>query len=129
MGVELHITRAEHWAENDGLQITAEEWLAYVESDAELRLWPENGQHFARWLGPSKYAEPWLDWFQGNVSTKWPDTALYCKMLRIAQALGAHVQDDDGTKYLTEADWQYDPTERIKEYERQNRPRWWKKWL
>lgn len=109
MGVELHITRAEFWAENEDAEITAEEWLAYVASDPELRLFGANGAFYAVWTGPSKHQEPWLDWFQGNVSTKWPDTALYRKMLRVAAALGAHVQDDDGSTYEGETDWEYDP--------------------
>ena len=110
MGVEFHITRAEFWAQNDGKEITSEEWLAYVASDSEFRLSPENGKHFALWSGNSKYEEPWLDWFQGNVQTKWPDTALYRKMLRVATALQAKIQDDDGNVYRTESDWEFDPS-------------------
>jgi hypothetical protein len=110
MGVELHITRAEHWSENDDNAIGADEWLAYVDSDPELQLWPENGEYFVRWLGQSKYEEPWLDRFGGNISTKWPDTALYRKMLQVAQRLNAKIQDDDGNLYVTESDWEFDPT-------------------
>jgi hypothetical protein len=109
MGVELHITRAEFWAQNEGKEITSDEWLAYVASDAELRLSPENGKHFVLWSGRSEYEAPWLDWFQGNVHTKWPDTALYRKMLSVAAALQAKVQDDDGNVYRTEHDWEFDP--------------------
>lgn len=112
MGVELHITRAESWAENEKSPITGDEWLAYVASDPELKLDPRNGRYFTIWSGPSAYTEPWLDWFQGNISTKWPDTALYKKMLRIASALNAHVQDDDSTKYPQEADWEFEPPAR-----------------
>src|SRR5689334_16430634 len=83
MGVEFHITRAEFWAENNDSPITAEEWLSYVASDSELSLDAANGRYFVRWLGASAYDEPWLDWFQENISTKWPDTALYQKMLRV----------------------------------------------
>jgi hypothetical protein len=129
MGVELHITRAELWAENDHAPITAEEWLAYVASDPELRPWPENGPYFVRWAGPSKYEEPWLDWFQGNVSTKWPDTALYRKMLQVAQALNAQVQDDDGTPYRKEADWEFDPTQPPKSAEPKRKTSWWRRFL
>ena len=109
MGVELHITRAEFWAENDNAQIGADEWQSYVASDPELKAWPQNGKHFVLWLGRSQYEEPWLDWFQGNIVTKWPDTALYRKMLKIAAALNAQVQDDDGTIYRNESDWEFDP--------------------
>ena len=45
----------------------------------------------------------------GVISAKWPDTALYRKMLRIAADLGAAVQDDDGARYPDEADWTFDP--------------------
>ena len=69
MGVELHITRAEFWASNENSQISADEWLAYVASDAELRLHPANGKYFVIWTGKSAYTEPWLDWFAGNIST------------------------------------------------------------
>lgn len=129
MGVELHISRAEHWADNQGLEISADEWLSYVAADPELQLWSENGPHFVRWLGASKYDEPWLDWSQGSVSTKWPDTALFCKMLEIAASLGANVQDDDGTKYTAESPWKYDPSERIAQYAAQPAVPWWKRWL
>ena len=109
MGVEFHITRAACWAENELRAISSDEWLAYVASDPELELDLANGEHFARWLGRSAYDEPWLDWFQGNISTKWPDTALYQKMLKIASALGAQVQDDNGKVYISDADWNFEP--------------------
>lgn len=109
MGLELHITRAAFYADNDSQQISADEWLAYIASDSELTLSPENGEHFVIWSGKSAYDRPWLDWFEGNVFTKWPDTALYQKMLQIARTLNAKVQDDDGTIYPDESDWDFDP--------------------
>jgi hypothetical protein len=109
MGVEFHITRAEFWAENESSPISADEWLSYVASDPELSLDQTNGKFFARWAGPSAYEEPWLDWSQGNIIAKWPDTALYIKMLRIAEVLRAQVQDDEGTVYKSPGDWQFDP--------------------
>ena len=110
---------------HDDKQIGADEWLAYVASDPELRLWPKNGPHFVRWLGKSAYEEPWLDWSQGNIDSKWPDSALYCKMLEIARALGAQVQDDDEVRYLTEGEWQFDPN--APQIPAQERPRsWWR---
>jgi hypothetical protein len=109
MGAELYITRAEFWADNDSKKITAKEWLDYVASDPELKIDPRIGKYFALWSGKSAYDEPWLDWSQGNISTKWPDTALYKKMLKIAKALNAHIQDDDGTRYESPTDWQFEP--------------------
>ena len=99
MGYDLHITRAEHWSENEGSQITAGEWAEYVRRDPELEMESEDGAGFARWSGPSKYPDPWLAWEHGNVSTKNPDRALVEKMLRVARDLGARVQGDDGETY------------------------------
>lgn len=111
MGVELHITRAEFWAENEGFEISADEWLAYVAADPELELDPRNGKHFVQWLGKYSYEEPWIDWFQGNLSSKWPVTALYRKMLSIAAVLKAKVMDDEGTVYTAPSDWEFEPNE------------------
>ena len=110
MGAELHITRAEGWVEGEDSPITEDEWMAYVATDPELRVKLEFGKKKIYWLGQSKYPDPWLKWKRGNVSTKWPDTALYRKMLKIAAALGAKVHDDDDNIYSKETDWEYDPT-------------------
>jgi hypothetical protein len=40
VGREIHITRAEHWAESDRQPITGDEWLALIESDPELMIDP-----------------------------------------------------------------------------------------
>src|SRR5688572_15851619 len=99
MGYDLHITRAEFHAMNEGHEITADEWMRYVQSDPELQHFPEGGEYFARWLGKSKYPDPWFDWSQGDIYTKNPDKPIVAKMLQIAKALGAHVQGDDGEPY------------------------------
>ena len=51
MGYDLHITRAEYWAENDGNRISEEEWLRVIEQDQELVIDTANGPLFAVW-GP-----------------------------------------------------------------------------
>lgn len=80
--------------------------MAYVESDAEFSKSEDNapysndgGPYYFNWSGVSSHEEPWVDWYSRSVSSKWPDSALYQKMLKIAQALSTHVQDDDGTHY------------------------------
>ena len=100
MGYDLYITRAKHWAENDGTRITAEEWLRVVEADPELSLSGDNGEYFALWTGPSSYPDPWFDWWEGNVETKNPDPPIIAKMIELAQRLGGCVQGDDGETYL-----------------------------
>jgi hypothetical protein len=98
VGYDLHISRRKNWS-SEGRDIAAREWLAYVESDPELTLSKENGDHFALWSGPSKNPDPWLDWHDGNIHTKNPDEALIDKMIVIARALQAEVQGDDGEIY------------------------------
>lgn len=100
MGWEVHMTRAAHWPDSDRHPITAEEWLAAVATDPELRLDAANGPYFAVWSGPCSYPEGgWFDWAGGCVSTKRPDRAILGKMLQLAARLGARVQGDDGEEY------------------------------
>jgi hypothetical protein len=110
MGVELQITRAEFWADNDVNQISAQEWMAYVASDPELRPDPVNSPknpYMVIWLGQEN---DWFDWHKGNIYSKWPSTELYRKMLRIARALNAQVQRDDDNKVFTkDTDWEFNP--------------------
>jgi hypothetical protein len=109
MGVELHITRAEFWAENDAAQISAQEWLFYVASDPELQPDPVNSlknPYMVIWLGHEK---DWLDWQSSNIYSKYPSTGLFKKMLRIAQALNAQVQRDDAKVLTKDTDWEFDP--------------------
>jgi hypothetical protein len=126
MGVDFYITRAEFFADNDRDPISPEEWLAYVARDPELRLYPVNGPHYVLWSGPSAYEEPWLDWSQGNIITKWPDTALYRKMLSVAGKLGAQIQDDNGTVYSLPTDWEFDPGNHPPST-RASRESWWRR--
>jgi len=110
VGIEFHITRAEFWADNDDAQISADEWLNYINNDNELSRDGINGDYHALWSGPSSYEDSWLDWNAGNIYTKWLDTYLYRKMLEIAKHLNAQVMDDDGTIYSDESQWEYDPS-------------------
>jgi hypothetical protein len=126
MGVELHITRSESWSDSDDAPITAEEWLAYVKADPELRPMPDKGPYYVLWLGVSAHEEPWLDWRRGNIYTKWPDTGLYLKMLDIAKQLDAGVHDDEDTVYKLPNDWQYDPS--VKFVLPAKKKPWWKFW-
>lgn len=100
MGYDLRITRAPgFWAEYEDGGISAQEWLAFIEADPELSLEPGH-EHFARWAGPSKYPDPWFDWWQGTIKTKNPDPPIIDKMIRMAAQLSARVQGDDGEVYL-----------------------------
>ena len=98
MGYDFHITRRRDWSD-EGSDITASEWLAYVDSDVELHLRPENGAYFAEWNGPSHLNSSWFDWSNGAIFTKNPEPAVIDKMIAIARQLEANVQGDDGELY------------------------------
>src|SRR5262249_11051983 len=98
MGYDLHITRRKVWSDI-GDDITADEWLAFVRNDPDLRLHLENGPHFAMWIGQPGN-EGWLNWEAGEILSKNPDAALIEKMVVIAHQLGATVQGDDGERYV-----------------------------
>ncbi|BBV04305.1 hypothetical protein PROVRETT_05381 [Providencia rettgeri DSM 1131] len=107
MGVEFHITRAECWFDSESNPISSDEWLALVEQDPELKINAINDEFNALWFGNSTYEEPWLDWYEGRIYTKWPDTALYIKMLEIAKKLHAKVMDDECGIYDKPESWIY----------------------
>ena len=93
MGYDLHITRREYWF-NKGADISADEWLNYVEIDPELSIDERNGKYFAVWK-----EDRWLDWRRGEIFTKNPRRALVEKMIQIANRLNAKVQGDEGEVY------------------------------
>ena len=98
VGYDLHITRRKHWSD-EGDDISSDEWLAYVRGDPELRLRPEAGPYFAEWSSPEQDDGRWLDWREGHVYSKNPDSALIDKMVAVAEQLRATVQGDDGELY------------------------------
>jgi hypothetical protein len=99
MGYDVHITRAENWADNAGHEITDQEWLEIIRNDPELIPSPENGKYFVVWRGADKYPETWFNCENGNISTKYPDRATFKKLYQIAQLLNANIQGDDGETY------------------------------
>lgn len=99
MGYDVHITRAENWSDNQGCEITAAEWHSVIDTDPELRPAGYNGPHLAIWEAHPSNDEAWLDWCDGNITTKHPDEPLLRKMVEIAARLDAKVQGDDGELY------------------------------
>ena len=124
MGWEVHMTRADHWPDSHLRPITADEWLAVVAADPELRIDAANGPYFAVWSVPSSYpVGGWFDWADGCVSTKHPDRAIFGKLLQLAGQLGAVVQDDDGEVYSRPEDLPPDDAVAAARH----RP-WWRFW-
>ena len=101
MGYDFHITRAADWVDSKRHPISAEEWLALIEADAEFEIFRENGEYFADW----KNGAGWFDWADGEIYTKNPDRQTLSKMLEIAAHLKAKVQGDEGED-VSEADFE-----------------------
>jgi hypothetical protein len=101
MGYNLHITRKKNYYDEEGDWISQEEWVAYINSDPELNIVPENGPYFAQWNGKSEYPDPWFDWFDGCIETKSPDKPIIEKMISIAKYFNAKVQGDDLEIYIS----------------------------
>jgi hypothetical protein len=139
MGYNLHITRQEHWAEDEklDLHITLNEWLAYVNSDEELTLNPtaysytkKDGETFyppgfADWTGNKNVIGAWFDYTDGRIESKNPEQETINKMKQIAKALNAKLMGDDGETYDLNSD------KVIKDWENEsseNKKPWWKFW-
>lgn len=107
MGYDLHITRKEYWADDEGAQISLEEWCAYARKDADLTPDLENPSP-KNWCIAS-HPQAWrLWWSRGEVNTKSPDAAAIAKMVSIANVLKARVLGDDNEIYGVNP---WDPTE------------------
>jgi hypothetical protein len=141
MGYDLHITRQTFsWADDDPeKKIALEEWLDYVKSDPELEFNPTAYSYrqsdsdelafpsgFAEWINHPLKERPWFDYEDGYIETKNPDEETIMKMKRIAIALNAKVQGDDGEVYdnLTDNIIRDDDTQ---EGSMREKP-WWKFW-
>jgi hypothetical protein len=97
VGYELHIHRADEWYRSGQRPVTADEWLAVVAADPELRIDGQNGRYFAVWPGACRYpGGTWFDWYEGRVFTKNPDRVTLIKMLELARRLRARVQGTTG---------------------------------
>ena len=115
MGYDVHITRKKDWSDGDP-KIPLPEWVAYLKSDASMRLdghaettTPDghtlryNSEGLAVWMGYSgnrpKGNMAWFDFRDGDVVVKNPDEEVLKKMWQIAQSLHAKVQGDEGEIY------------------------------
>ena len=111
MGYDVHITRTEDWLESESAPITLEEWLGYIERDAEMALVRRaeapgvtyESEGLAIWMGYSKNQEggtqAWFDFRKGRVVVKNPDRELLRKMHAVASAFNARVQGAEGELY------------------------------
>jgi len=99
MGYDLHFARRKFWSDDEGPVITAEEWLAYVATDSQIRLDPDGKGHTVLLTVASKYPGPWLEWSEVTSIRRIRMNQFSPKMLQVASALNARVRGDDGEIY------------------------------
>ena len=99
MSYHVYITRGTFWAENQGFEIPAAEWLQFIDRDTELERDEGSGPFFAVFTGSVHSGNLWIDWSEGNLFANYPNRALQQKLLQVADSLGAIVQGDDGEVY------------------------------
>jgi hypothetical protein len=145
MGYNIHITRKSNWFDEQGDEISLTEWLAYVDSDPEMRLDGhaeanlDGGSVFrivdssmAVWIQHPQHGKregmAWLWLSRGNVLAKNPDEVTLRKMLFIATTLGARVQGDEG-EYYDSAILAMPHYEGIDEQQTEQKKKpWWRVW-
>lgn len=116
MGYDVHITRKQNWFDDDGPEITLQEWLDVAHSDPEMRVdgYAEartsdgsvirtNDASMSVWVAYPQNgingATAWLWHSNGNVMAKNPDQDILRKMWSLAERLDALVQGDEGEFY------------------------------
>ena len=116
MGYDVRITRKKNWSDENGPDISLDEWIDVVTDDRDMRLdgYAETrvgGGTILRienaglsvWTAYSGHREgeimAWFDFRCGNIVVKNPDLEILRKMWSLAEALSARVQGDDGELY------------------------------
>ncbi|MCF3110899.1 hypothetical protein LL912_19090 [Niabella sp. CC-SYL272] len=119
MGYELHITRKEHWVDEDpALNISLKEWTELVNNDPEMRMdhaatattsddtITAYAEGLSVWTAYSRDGimgnHAWFAYHGGNICVKNPDAEMIHKMQSIATLLDAKVMGDDGELYIRE---------------------------
>lgn len=145
MGYEVHITRSEHWLDEDGPTIALSEWLKVVHHDPEMQyegptkeealatanstispeepglaVWKAYSKH-----GPESVALFWH--YDGHVTASNPDEEILRKVWQLAQKLKAKVQGADGEVYGPDGKVMSEEEAIAAGLQQQRKP-WWKFW-
>jgi hypothetical protein len=106
MGYDVHVTRGNR------VEISSEEWMSYIRSDAELEFLgvfetrspageriTAKAPGLARWTSRRTGAQALFDHRRGKITASNPDAEVFAKLHQVAAALGASVQGEEGEFY------------------------------
>jgi hypothetical protein len=99
LGYEVHITRAESWLDRESRPIELAEWVAYAEAALDLSRHGPNSAGEEAFRLRVDGTETWLAWRAGEIYSKNPPRPVRARMHRVARALDARVQGDEGELY------------------------------
>jgi hypothetical protein len=95
---ETRVTIAEKWRSDQEQFAHDPEYLASLRQENEDD--PGVFMEYVNWTGhPTARDDTWFCYCDGNIDTKSPDRPTLRKMLRLAEALGATVQGQEGEVY------------------------------
>jgi hypothetical protein len=102
MSYDLHIVRGPEWFDDSTHQVSADEWIAYIEGDPDLqRINTDNAHSIAAKLVSSTDDDDgqMLSLSSGSISSSYPQPLLLAKMFQVAKHFAAYVVSDDGEIY------------------------------
>jgi hypothetical protein len=99
LGYEVHITRAESWLDSESRPIELAEWIAFAEAAPDLTPDRQSRAGEAAFRLRVDGIETWLAWRAGEIYSKNPPRPVRARMYRVARALDARVQGDEGELY------------------------------
>jgi|ERR1700733_11815504 hypothetical protein len=105
MSMYVYVTRRTDALDDAGPQITRDEWVNLVATDADLSLeeppdkFPNDKTIYAAWKNyPGGYTA-WFGWAHGNIEVKGLDDALLGKLQAFAKALDARIVSEEGEEF------------------------------
>lgn len=103
MGYDLHVTRKEYWSDDEGPEISQDEWIRYAMSDAEIQPDPDNpgDENWIVVLGTDSRPLWWSE--TGELYASNPPDEMIRKLVSVATALNARLLGDDDEIYRTDS--------------------------
>jgi hypothetical protein len=106
MGIYVYVTRRADPFDHTGPQITRDEWLKLVASDADLSLEDAPDRFpgykdavYVTWKSYPGGYPAWFVWFKGNIEVKGLDDDLLGKLRAFASAFDARIVSELGETF------------------------------